>query len=217
MYKSIAIDGPSGAGKSTISKKLAKCIGFEYLDTGAMYRAYTYYYLKNNLNIDDENIVIKYLDDIKLSIVDGNFFIGDENVDKEIRSKEVTLNVSLVSSYASVREKLVKEQREISKKSNIVLDGRDIGSHVLPNASIKFYLDATAEERARRRYLQLNDDSLSFEDILEDIIRRDTFDSTREISPLVKAYDAILIDSTNLEIEEVIELMKKYLGEYDVI
>lgn len=217
MYKSIAIDGPSGAGKSTISKRLAKCINFEYLDTGAMYRAYTYYYLKNNIDIEDEKLIEKHIDDVKLSIVEGIFYIDDEDVSKQIRSKEVTQNVSLVSSYASVREKLVREQREISQKSNIVLDGRDIGSHVLPDASIKFYLDATAEERARRRYIQLNDDSLKMEDILADIIRRDNFDSSRKISPLVKAKDAIFIDSTNLEIEQVIDLMIKYLGEYDVI
>lgn len=217
MYKSIAIDGPSGAGKSTISKMLADDINFEYLDTGAMYRAFTLYYLTNNLDINDEKIVEDNIKNIKLDIKEGHFFLNDINVDKEIRSQEVTKNVSLVSSYKTVREYLVREQRRISKKANIVVDGRDIGTKVLPDASIKFYLTADPKIRAERRLKQLNDDSLSFEEILKDIIRRDDYDSNRKISPLRKASDAIEIDSSKLTIEQVIDKMIEHLEEKNVI
>ncbi len=217
MYKSIAIDGPSGAGKSTISKLLADKIGFEYLDTGAMYRAFTLYYLENKLDINDESIVNDNIGKIKLEIRDGAFFLNGKNVDREIRSQEVTKNVSLVSSYNLVREYLVKEQRRISENANIVVDGRDIGSKVLPNASIKFYLTADPKIRAQRRLDQLNDKTLSFETILKDIIRRDEFDSNRKISPLTKVEDAIEIDSSRLDINQVIDTMIKYLEERNVI
>ncbi|MFM1581425.1 (d)CMP kinase [Helcococcus bovis] len=218
MYKSIAIDGPAGAGKSSISKLLAKKINFHYLDTGAMYRACTYFYLSNNIDINDEEMINKNIDKIKLTIENGIFFLNGKDITKEIRSDDVTKNVSLISSYKKIRENLVEMQRNIAKQNNIILDGRDIGSHVLKNASIKFYLTADAEVRARRR---LNDDAVSsdltFEQILEDIKRRDYFDSHREITPLVKAEDAILIDSSNLSIEEVIDLMIKYLEKNNVI
>lgn len=217
MYKSIAIDGPSGAGKSTISKILANKINFEYLDTGAMYRAYTYYYLKNNLDIEDENIINENLNNINLNIKNGKYFLNGEDVSRDIRSAEVTSNVSLVSSYKKVREKLVDEQRELAASNNSVLDGRDIGSHVLPDASIKFYLDAKAEVRAQRRLEQLGDPHIKYEDVLADIKRRDQYDSSRKISPLRKAHDAIVIDSTDLDIDSVVELMMKYLGERHVL
>lgn len=217
MYKSIAIDGPSGAGKSTISKKLAKRINFNYLDTGAMYRTYTYYFLKNNLDINDEKVINENIKNINIQINDDKFYLDGEDVSKIIREKDVTKNVSLVSSYRKVRESLVEMQRSIAKKSNIILDGRDIGSFVLKDANMKFYLTAEAKERAHRRLIQSNNPILSFEWVLKDIIRRDEFDSNREITPLVKACDAILIDSTNLSIDEVVDLMVKYLEEANVI
>lgn len=217
MYKSIAIDGPSGAGKSTISKKLAKRINFNYLDTGAMYRTYTYYFLKNNLDINDEKVINDNIKNINIEIIDDKFYLDGEDVSKIIRENDVTKNVSLVSSYKKVRQCLVEKQRNIAKKSNIILDGRDIGSYVLKDADMKFYLTAKAEERARRRLIQSNNPKLSYEWVLNDIIRRDEFDSNRDITPLVKADDAILIDSTNLSIEEVVELMVKYLEDANVI
>lgn len=217
MYKSIAIDGPSGAGKSTISKKLAKRINFNYLDTGAMYRTYTYYFLKNNLDINNEKVINENIKNINIQINDDKFYLDGEDVSKIIREKDVTKNVSLVSSYRKVRESLVEMQRSIAKKSNIILDGRDIGSFVLKDANMKFYLTAEAKERAHRRLIQSNNPILSFEWVLKDIIRRDEFDSNREITPLVKACDAILIDSTNLSIDEVVDLMVKYLEEANVI
>lgn len=217
MYKSIAIDGPSGAGKSTIAKRLAEKIKFNYLDTGAMYRTYTYYYLKNNLDINDEKVINDNIKNINISIKDSKFYLDGEDVSEIIRGKDVTKNVSLVSSYKKIRENLVEIQRNIAKNSNIILDGRDIGSHVLKNADMKFFLTAKAEERARRRLEQSDNPNLSFESVLNDIIRRDEFDSNRKITPLIKADDAILIDSTNLSIEEVIKLMINYLEESNVI
>ena len=217
MNRSIAIDGPSGAGKSTIAKKLANKINFEYLDTGAMYRAFTYFYLTNNIDIDNEDEINRYVDKINLEIINGDFYLDDKNINKEIRSKKVTSNVSKVSAYEEVREVLVKEQRALAQKYDVVLDGRDIGSFVLPNASIKFYLDASAEERAMRRYKQLNNDEIEFENILKEIIDRDYYDSNREISPLKKADDAILIDSTHMEIDEVLNVMINHLEEKNVI
>lgn len=218
MYKSIAIDGPSGSGKSTISKILAEKIGFNYLDTGAMYRSYTYFYLLNKIDITDECEINKHIDEIHLDIIDGVFYLNDKDISKEIRSEEVTKNVSLVSSYKKVRENLVFIQRKIAKKSNIILDGRDIGSFVLKDASIKFFLTASAEVRAKRRLFDEKEQNNSnFEDVLEDIIRRDEFDSNREITPLVKADDAILIDSSELSIDGVVQLMIEHLEERNVI
>lgn len=217
MYKSIAIDGPSGAGKSTISKILADKIGFEYLDTGAMYRAYTLYYLNEKIDINNEKEINKHISEINLDIRDGHFFLQDQNVDKEIRSKEVTTNVSLISSYKEIRSHLVREQRRISKKTNIVLDGRDIGTQVLPDASIKFFLTADSKVRAKRRLDQLDDSSISFDEVLKDIIRRDEYDSSRVNSPLRKADDAIEIDSSNFSINQVIDIMIKHLEEKNVI
>ena len=217
MYKSVAIDGPSGAGKSTISKILADKIGFEYLDTGAMYRAYTLYYLNEKIDINNEKEINKHISEINLDIRDGHFFLQDQNVDKEIRSKEVTTNVSLISSYKEIRSHLVREQRRISKKTNIVLDGRDIGTQVLPDASIKFFLTADSKVRAKRRLDQLDDSSISFDEVLKDIIRRDEYDSSRVNSPLRKADDAIEIDSSNFSINQVIDIMIKHLEEKNVI
>lgn len=217
MYRSIAIDGPAGAGKSTIAKLLAKKINFNYLDTGAMYRAYTYYFLKNNIDFTNENLVDSYLDKIKININDNNIYLDDIDISKEIRSEEVTKNVSLVSSYKNLRKELVKMQREISRSSDIVVDGRDIGSYVLKDADMKFFLTAEAMERAKRRYKDLDNTNLSLEEVYKDILKRDEFDSTREITPLVQAEDAIYIDSTDLSIDEVVNLMISYLEKKNVI
>lgn len=217
MYKSIAIDGPAGAGKSTIAKKLAERIGYNYLDTGAMYRAFTYYYLKNKIDIDNECEVNEHLNNIKISIEDDKIFLENLDITKDIRSEEVTDNVSLISSYKKVREKLVDKQREIASKSNIILDGRDIGSHVLKDASMKFYLTADATERAKRRLADIDDVNVTFDQVLDDIKKRDEFDSNREITPLVQAEDAILIDSTHLNIEQVIDVMINELEKNNVI
>ncbi len=216
-YKSIAIDGPSGAGKSTIAKILAERINFSYLDTGAMYRMFTYYYLSENLDLSDENLVRNHIDKINLKIDKDGFYLNGKKVNKEIRSDQVTKNVSLISSYKDIRENLVDQQRAIASQGNIILDGRDIGTVVLKDADVKFFLTASVDERARRRYEQLNDPSLSLEAIKKDIERRDAFDSHREISPLRQAEDALLIDSSDYSIEETVELMIEKLEENNVI
>lgn len=217
MFRSIAIDGPAGAGKSTIAKKLANKINFNYLDTGAMYRTVTYYFLKNNLDISDEDLVNSHLNKINIKIKDNKFYLDDEDVNELIRSDQVTKNVSLVSSYRLVREKLVDMQREIAKESDIILDGRDIGSHVLKDASIKFYLTADAMERAKRRLKDIDDENITLEKVYQDILKRDEYDMNREITPLVQAEDAILIDSTDIDIDGVIELMISYLEKENVL
>lgn len=217
--KNISIDGPSGAGKSTIAKKLANLINFNYLDTGAMYRAITYYLLQNNINLDAESDIKKELKNIEIKFKNNVIYVNNKALDFELRTNEVTKNVSLVASYKSVRDKLVSIQREIACKSNVILDGRDIGTVVLPNADFKFFLTASPEARAMRRYEEFKDvKSDTYEEVLEDIKRRDYYDSHREISPLVKADDAILIDSTELNLEETTNLILSYIrGEKDAL
>ncbi|MDL2310926.1 (d)CMP kinase [Peptostreptococcaceae bacterium OttesenSCG-928-C18] len=211
MYK-IALDGPSASGKSTIAKILSGILGIKYLDTGAMYRAITYYLISNNINLESKKGVKNKLNDIEISYFEEDIKVNGQVVTDKLRTDIINKNVSKVSSYSSVREKLVNIQRNIAKKNSIILDGRDIGTVVLPNAEYKFFLVASAEERAKRRLNDANSKSeYSYEEILEDIKKRDYLDSTREISPLKKADDAIEIDSTNMSINEVVEFILKYI------
>lgn len=209
MINAIAIDGPSASGKSTIAKKLAKDLNMNYLDTGAMYRAVTYYVLESNIDPEDEKIVISILDKVKLNMNQGSIILNGQDITDRIRSDEIDKAVSPISSYGPVRSMLVKQQQNIAKGSNVILDGRDIGTVVLPNAKLKIFLTASPEVRANRR---INDDKssskLDFESMLEAVKRRDYLDSHREISPLKAAQDAILIDSSNMTIEEVIDKIK---------
>lgn len=207
---SIAIDGPSGAGKSTIAKKLAEDLDIAYLDTGAMYRAITFFALDQKIDIKDEEALYKSLDHFQLSMDKDQIFINGKDVHKEIRSKEVTRNVSLVASYPRIRQYLVSLQRKVAEESSAVLDGRDIGSVVLPHASIKFFLTASVEERAKRRFFDSkNKSDQTLEEIQADIEKRDHLDSNRKESPLVQSEDAILIDSSHMSIEEVLAFMKE--------
>ena len=204
----IAVDGPSASGKSTISKLLSEILGIYYLDTGAMYRAITYYLLSNKVNIDCEDHISELLDELNLKYFNNNIVINNEILVEELRTTQVTNNVSKVSGYLTVRNKLVQIQRDIASNCSIILDGRDIGTVVLPESEYKFYIDADAEVRARRRMTDSKSNlNISYEEILDGIKQRDFQDSTREHSPLKIDKNAIYIDSSNLSIQEVIDLM----------
>ncbi len=205
----IAIDGPSGSGKSTIAKILAKKLGISYLDTGAMYRAIGYYVLSNNKSPDDEKAVIELLHGIKMDIWDENGIqqvaVNGQNVTPFIRENKISMAASTVSKIPAVRIKLVEIQRKIASKTDCVLDGRDIGSYVLPDAEYKFYLTANSLVRAQRRQAELasKGEILSVEKIKEEIEKRDEQDKNRTFAPLVICDDAVVIDTSFLSIEEV--------------
>ncbi len=207
----IAIDGPSATGKSCTAKQLSKMLNILYVDTGAMYRACAYYFIVNNIEINEKNAK-KHMDeiDVKLNYKDNNNIItllNDEDVSSKIRTPEVSMGASNISKYAYVREKLVEMQRKISEDISVVMDGRDIGSVVFPNADLKVYLDADVKIRAIRRKKDLEKlgQIVSLEDVEEDIKKRDFQDMNREISPLIKAKDAIVIDTTGTSVEQVTE------------
>jgi CMP/dCMP kinase len=211
----VAIDGPAGAGKSTIAKMLAKKLNFVYIDTGAMYRAITYKALKLNINLGDES-QYQFLDSTNIQLTeDDRVLIDGEDVTKEIRERDVTNHVSAVSSLKIVREKLVNLQREMAKKTNVIMDGRDIGSHVLTDAQVKIYLTASVDERAKRRYLELLQtkakSEVDYDKLKEEINRRDYLDSNRELNPLKQAEDALLVDTSNYSIDEVINKLSEII------
>lgn len=208
----IAIDGPAGSGKGTVTKLLAQKLNFLTMDTGAMYRCVTLYLLRNNVNIENEELVKEKLNEIEIDLKEinniQNFFLNGENVSKEIREKCVDDLVSQVSHVPCVRTAMVELQRKLADGKNIVMEGRDIGTNVFPNANVKIYLDATAEERARRRFEQNKQNgiaNISYDEILKNVKFRDNNDKTSSIAPLKKADDAIVIDSTNMKIDEVVE------------
>ena len=212
----IAIDGPAASGKSTIGRMLADRLGYLFLDTGCMYRAVTLAALRQDIDPNIEELVVQIAvqSDMDIVSVDGKsdgrlytVFLNGNDVTLEIRSNEVDAHVSQVSSYLGVRENLVKRQRELSSRGCVVVVGRDIGTVVLPDAPLKLYIVASAEERAKRRWLEQNDrhSGMNYQEILTDIIRRDEFDSSRIHSPLKAADDAILIDTTGLNPAQVID------------
>lgn len=205
---SIAIDGPAGAGKSTIAKKIAEELCIEYIDTGAMYRALTLKVLQLQLNPKDENDVIAAIQNTNVDFRNNNIYLDNINVEKQIRENIINNNVSFVAKVKEVREAMVNRQRELSKMKSIIMDGRDIGSVVLPNADFKFFITATVDERANRRYKELiakGETDISFEQIRGEIEDRDKIDMTREIAPLIQTKDAFKIDTTNLTINECVE------------
>ena len=206
----IAIDGPAGAGKSTIAKRLAQEIHIDYLDTGAMYRALTYHILQLNVDVEDEETIIKEAEKIDIDFNNNCVYLNGINVDIDIRTQKVSNNVSAVSKFARVRELMVDKQREIANGKSVIMDGRDIGTVVLPKAEYKFYLDASIDIRAQRRYEQL-DQNMDIEELKRDIANRDKMDQTREVSPLKKAEDAIVIDTSNMTIDEVLQTMKSII------
>ncbi|WP_314962682.1 (d)CMP kinase [Peptostreptococcus stomatis] len=202
----IAIDGPAGAGKSTISKLIAKNLGINYIDTGAMYRAITYKCLKSGIDINDRQKVVDLCSRTEVDFVDNSIYLDGVRLGEEIRTLEVSSKVSDVAKIPQVREFLLEKQREIGKRSDVILDGRDVGTHIFPDTKYKFFLNASAQERGRRRYQELVDkgQTVVLEDIIEYIKKRDYIDSTREVAPLVKADDAIEVDSTSMTIDQVV-------------
>ena len=224
-YKIITIDGPSGAGKSTVAKLIADKLGFKYLDTGAMYRAVTLYIIENQVDIKNEEEVINALNKLNIGF-DSNYrvYLDSQDITEDIRKEKVVKFVSEVSAISSVRRKMVDLQRDIAKEGNYILDGRDAGSVVFPNADYKFYLEASLEERAKRRYKEelSKEVDISFEEVKESIKKRDKYDSNRKDSPLVVPENAIIIDTTNMTINEVAEeitdifLNKKTISIFDI-
>lgn len=203
----IAVDGPAGAGKSTISKLVAQKLGIEYIDTGAMYRAITLKLINNNVNFGDFDNVKKIVENTKVELVNGRVLLDGDDVSEEIRMPYVSTRVSEVAAMPIVRERLVYLQRLMAENTSVIMDGRDIGTNVLKNAEIKIFLTASVEERANRRYIEMQNKGvdITFEEICEDIRKRDTIDSTREVNPLRQAEDAILVDTTGKSIEEVVD------------
>jgi CMP/dCMP kinase len=210
----ITIDGPVATGKSTIAKKLAQALGYIYFDTGAMYRALTYGIIKNNIDVDNPEALKNYLDQFHFSIhtkyLDKAYFVDHEDVTDAIRKEEVTSNVSRISANPLVRENLVKLQREFAKGVHAVFEGRDMGTVVFPEATLKIFLSGRSEVRAKRRYEEIKNkfpdyaSTLTLEKVLEDLNKRDEYDSSRSISPLKKAEDAFEVDTSDLTPDGVV-------------
>ncbi|MCX5697300.1 MAG: (d)CMP kinase [Candidatus Omnitrophica bacterium] len=214
----IAIDGPAGAGKSTIAKQIAKKLTFLYIDTGAMYRALTLKAIEQNLDISDTKRLTQLAANSAIDLInnpDGSLkvLLDGRDVTRLIREPRITKLVSDIAKVKEVRQILVKLQRELGQKNNAVLDGRDIGTVVFPGADKKFYLDAQAKERAKRRYKELLESGqiITLQEVEQDVLNRDRIDSTREFAPLKKADDAVYIDTTNMSIEQVVNEVSKHL------
>lgn len=209
----IAVDGPAGSGKSTVARKLAGRLGFNYLDTGAMYRAFTWKVIDSGVDFKDEEGLRELLNNTNIQLNSSSngleVFVDKINVAKEIRTAVVTKNVHIVSAIEFVREKMVRLQRDFAAGSDIVAEGRDIGTVVFPNAEKKFYLDADIRERAKRRYAELkpDNDGRGLDSVIEDLKQRDHKDTTRKLAPLRKVEDAFYLDTTNKEIDEVISIL----------
>jgi cytidylate kinase len=221
----IAIDGPAAVGKSTIGKLIAQKLGFLYIDTGAIYRAITWKVLKNNLSVNNEDLISILVSktQIKINRVSSNslkdyyhIFIDGKDVTEEIRDPKIDQNVSQIAKLPKIRKQLISLQKKLAKEGNIIMEGRDIGSVILPYADIKLYFIASEEERTKRRYKELTDKGykIDYKEVKKQIMKRDEIDSKRKYSPLTKAEDAVLIDSTEKTIEEVeneiLKIIKRY-------
>lgn len=221
----IAIDGPAAVGKSTMGKLIARELGFLYIDTGAIYRAITWKVLKNSINKNDEELISNLVSDTCITIERSSnkslnnyyhIFVDGEDVTEEIRNPRIDQNVSQIARLPKIRKQLIYLQRELAEKGNVVMEGRDIGSVILPKADIKFYFTASEEERIKRRYKELINKgySIDYEIVKKQIIQRDKIDSKREYAPLIKAKDAILIDSTEKSIGEVKDKILKIIKKF---
>ncbi len=217
----ITIDGPSGAGKSSIAKEIAKRIGIIYIDTGAMYRTVGLYCLRNGIDTKDGSQVEQHLEDIDITIAYENneqsVILNGENVTALIRTNEVSMAASDVAKIISVRMKLVELQRKLAENQNVIMDGRDAGTYILPDAEKKIFLTATAEKRAERRYLELDaaGQKVDYNEVLREIIKRDKNDSERTFSPLKKAVDAVVVDTSDMDFDESVKLILEIIGDID--
>lgn len=211
----IAIDGPAAAGKSTVAKMIAEKLNITYIDTGAMYRALTLKALEQNINVNEEQSLLKLLQDLNITLIQNEseqtVLVNDEDVTLDIRSEHVTKNVSLIAQHRLVREEMVNRQRAMAESGSVVMDGRDIGTHVIPDAEVKIFLIASVEERAERRHKEnlKRGFTSNLEQIKKEIEQRDLQDMNRETAPLKKAKDAIEIDTTSLTIQNVVDLIIK--------
>ena len=215
----VAVDGPAGSGKGTITKLVAQKLGLIYIDTGAMYRCVTLYMIRNNIRLEETEKIKSILNIIDIEFRkdnnQDNVFLNGENVTKEIREKQVNDLVSQVSHLVEVRENITNLSRKVANGKKVIMEGRDIGTNVFPNAEVKIYLDATPEERANRRLKQNKENGIEipYDEILKNIIFRDNNDKTSKVAPLKQAEDAILVDSTNMTIDEVVEEIERIIKE----
>lgn len=209
----IAIDGPASSGKSTIAKIIAKKLNFLYIDTGAMYRTITYEGLVKGIDLNDESSLLQILKKMKYKskVIDGapHYFADGKDVTEKIRTPQVAANVSKVAAYPSIREYLSKLQRQLAESNDVVMDGRDIGTIIFPDAKYKFFLTASPEVRAKRRYIENQSKGIktNLQDLIQAIQKRDELDSKRKIAPLLPASDAVMVDTSNLDIDEVVSYM----------
>ena len=217
----VAVDGPAGSGKGTVTKIIEEELGFLNLDTGATYRCVALQTLREGLSLENEKEIIEIVNNIDIKIDNTGekdiILLNGEDVSKEIRTKEVTAVVSQISSIIPVREKMVEVQRSLAKGKNVIVEGRDIGTVVFPNADVKIYLDASEETRAKRRYEEnvQNGIDTTYEEVLENVKMRDYNDMHKKVGALKKADDAVVVDSTNLSIEEVVEKIKNIIKDYE--
>ena len=216
----IAIDGPAAAGNSTVSKAVAKKLGYTYIDTGAMYRAFTEYCLRKGVDCENEAECVKLIPEVEITLYpDGKVMCSGKDVTREIREPRVSGNVSYIASYKEIRLAMVEQQRKMAEKVSVVMDGRDIGTYVLPNADVKIFQIASVEERAKRRYLENQEKGIpcTYEDIVADVEKRDRIDSSRAFAPLKPAEDSIELDTSTMTIEEsvqaVLDIIKEKVGE----
>ena len=216
MKLAIAIDGPAAAGKSTIAKKVALMRGYTYIDTGAMYRAFTWYCLQKGVNCQDEKACCALIPEVNIELKPGYVVLCNGiDVSKPIRGTEVSGNVSYIASYKDIRLALVELQRKMAEKDSVIMDGRDIGTYVLPNADVKIFQVASVEKRAERRYKENQEKGIActYEDVVADVEKRDRIDSSRAFAPLKPAEDAIHLDTSDLTIDEVVDAVNKIIDQ----